>query len=237
MPTSRPPPCLITRSQPGASRTAEAVARQGWRPLVVPVAQVVALPPDPGPLVQGQAARAVLLTSAHAARLAPRELHSRTVLAVGAATAAAARAAGFIRVRSAEGDAAALAHMARTDPDITDGAIWVRGEQVAADLVALLAKDLIPVWPLIVYGMHPPDDLANQLAAAQAQGPGTILIHSPAGARAVIRAAPDGWQGWCAVALSPAAAAPLAAVADLPITCAASPDETALLAALGRPRP
>lgn len=227
------PACLITRSQPGASRTAAAVAQLGWRPVVVPVAQVMPLPPDPGALVQGQAARAVLLTSAHAARLAPRELHGRTALAVGAATAAAARAAGFARVRSADGDAAALATLARSDPDLAAGAIWVRGEQVAADLVALLAPDLIPVWPLVVYAMQAPDDLAAQLAAAQAQGPGAVLIHSPAGARALAQASPDGWQGWRMVALSPAAAAPLHGLDGITTHCAASPDEPSLLTALG----
>lgn len=231
------PVCLITRSQPGASRTAAAVARLGWLPVVVPVAQVVPLPPDPGPLVQGQAARAVLLTSAHAARHAPRELHGRTALAVGAATAAAARTAGFARVRSADGDAAALATLARTDPDMAEGAIWVRGEQVAADLVALLAPDLIPVWPLVVYAMQAPDDLAAQLAAARAQGPGTVLVHSPAGARALVQASPGGWQGWRMVALSPAAAAPLRTLAGITIHCATSPDEPSLLNALGPATP
>lgn len=228
------PPCLITRSQPGASRTAAAVAKLGWHPVLVPVAEVVALPPDPGPLVQAQAARAVLLTSAHAARLAPRELHQRTALAVGGATAAAARAAGFVRVRSADGDAAALARLARTDPDMEEGAIWVRGEQVAVDLVALLAPDLIPVWPLVVYAMQPPADLGGQLAAAQQTGSGSVLVHSPGGARALVQAAPTGWDGWRMVALSPAAAAPLQAVQGIAIACADRPDEEALLAALGK---
>lgn len=228
------PACLITRSQPGADRTAAAVARLGWRPVVVPLAQVVALPPDPGPLVKGQAARAVLLTSAHAAHFAPRQLHGRTALAVGAGTAAAARAAGFARVRSADGDAAALATLARTDPDMASGAIWVRGEQVAADLVALLAPDLLPVWSLVVYRMQPADDLPARLLAARADGPGTVLIHSPAGARTLVQASPEGWDGWRMVALSPAAAAPLQALAGITVHCATSPEETSLLAALGK---
>ena len=75
----------------------------GWTPVLAPVLEIEALPPIPF-----QACGAVIVTSGNALP-AVLQFVERPLLAVGDATAARARAAGFRQVHSAGGDAAALA--------------------------------------------------------------------------------------------------------------------------------
>ncbi len=90
---------------PAAAATAAQVQARGFEPVVAPLLVVerrwVALPE----------ADAVLVTSGHAVE-GVAALRGRPLLAVGDATAALARAAGFACVTSAGGDAAALAALA-----------------------------------------------------------------------------------------------------------------------------
>lgn len=102
---------LITRPQPGAAETAARVAALGLRPVIAPLLQIrllrATLPP-PGRL------QAVLIASGNALAAVPADYRALTLLAVGEASAAHARAAGFARVLSADGDAQALAALAAT---------------------------------------------------------------------------------------------------------------------------
>ncbi len=83
-------------------------------PVVAPMLIIRALPAQKLP----ERIDAVLLTSRNGLLGLPAALHGLTVFAVGAATAAAARAQGFTDVRSAEGDGAALHALVRaTLPD------------------------------------------------------------------------------------------------------------------------
>lgn len=97
---------LITRPEPGASETAARVAAMGMTPVVAPVLEVQ--PIDVAERGLDRIA-ATLLTSRNAIASCPRLCHGRPAFAVGDATAAQARAAGFNAVRSASGNAAALA--------------------------------------------------------------------------------------------------------------------------------
>ncbi len=93
---------LITRPQPGAEATAARVRALGLVPLVAPVMRVRRFAP-----VLPHRVQAVLVTSGNALEgLAAWDV---PVFAVGDATAGKARAAGFGDVRSAAGDAVALA--------------------------------------------------------------------------------------------------------------------------------
>lgn len=100
---------LVTRPEPGASRTARRIEDQGFQPLLLPLTRTQALPVDALP---GDVA-AVAITSANAIRLAPREIVAALAAlpchAVGARTAQAARAAGFLSVDEGPGTAEALA--------------------------------------------------------------------------------------------------------------------------------
>lgn len=99
---------LVTRPEPGASVTAARLAAMGFVPIVLPLTRIVATAPEAvGPC------DAVVATSANALRHAPGSLlaalRDKRLYAVGAATAEAARQAGFRDIATAAGTAADLA--------------------------------------------------------------------------------------------------------------------------------
>ncbi|MGI8842005.1 MAG: uroporphyrinogen-III synthase, partial [Caulobacteraceae bacterium] len=98
----------ITRAPPGAEATAERVRALGFAPVVAPLLAVRAVGEGPIDLV-GVGALAFTSANAVAAFAARSPEGVVPVFAVGEATAAAARAAGFSAVVSADGDVAALA--------------------------------------------------------------------------------------------------------------------------------
>lgn len=107
----RLPRVLVTRPEPEAGATARRLAPAGFRPLVLPLSQIVPLPPVPLPLD----AASVAATSAAALRFAGADflapLGGKPLFAVGSRTAAMGRAAGFRQVRHAAADAEALARL------------------------------------------------------------------------------------------------------------------------------
>ena len=98
-------PLVILRPEPGASRTAEEARRLGLEPRIVPLFEIVALAwtaPDPRQF------DGMVITSANAIRLGGAglgRLKALPVHAVGEASAAAARAAGFAVDSTGTGDA------------------------------------------------------------------------------------------------------------------------------------
>jgi uroporphyrinogen-III synthase len=102
---------LVTRPEPGASRTARQLVEAGFQPILLPLSQTVGLEGGSGPVPADAAAVAV--TSANAIRHAPARLIAAVSAlpchAVGKRTADAARAAGFASVDEGPGDAGALA--------------------------------------------------------------------------------------------------------------------------------
>ncbi|MER8441403.1 uroporphyrinogen-III synthase [Mesorhizobium sp. M1312] len=102
---------LVTRPEPGASRTAQRLEDQGFEPILLPLTETVALPIDADGVAD--TAAAVAVTSANAVRYAPKEIIAALAglpcHAVGRRTAEAARAAGVLSVSEGPGDAEALA--------------------------------------------------------------------------------------------------------------------------------
>ncbi len=104
---------LVTRPIEDADRTSDALRAAGHGALIAPLFRIVRLPHEMPP-----SGDAIVATSANAIRQAdlapvPRD---RPVYAVGRATAAEARRAGFSDVRSAEGDAIDLAALLAAGP-------------------------------------------------------------------------------------------------------------------------
>jgi uroporphyrinogen-III synthase len=105
-------PLLITRPEPGASATAERARALGLTVILAPLFELQArawMPPAPDGF------DAVLITSANAIRMGGAALqtyHHLPLLAVGEATAAVAREAGFTNVTASEGDGLALIALA-----------------------------------------------------------------------------------------------------------------------------
>jgi uroporphyrinogen-III synthase len=199
----------------------------GFQPVVAPLLEVQALA---GPPLDLAGVRALAFTGANgvvafAARSSERAL---PVFAVGAATAAAARDAGFASVVSADGDVAALAlAVAR---GVSDGAVLHPGPaEPAGDLVGALAAFGVSARAVAVYETvaRPPDEATIALIPSFA----AVLLHSPRAARVlaahlVRRPAPD----LTALCLSDAVAAPLRAGDLAASRVAAAPTEADLLA-------
>jgi len=124
---------LITRPEPDAAETAAKVAALGFEPVVAPVLQIL-----PGPFMSLARFDAVLLTSRNAVPALRPELRGRRVLAVGSATAARAREAGFTDVLDADGDASDLAALAERACAPGSSLLVLHGQGQGGALVATL---------------------------------------------------------------------------------------------------
>ncbi|WP_292068994.1 uroporphyrinogen-III synthase [Brevundimonas sp. UBA7534] len=230
--TSRAPRVWITRAEPGAARTAARLLALGLEPLVRPLLAIEALAPD---LPDLDAFSALAFTSVNGVAafgaLTPRR--DRPVFAVGDATAQAARAVGFDRVDSADGDLAALGR--RIAASATGPVLAAVAETPAGDLAAAVrqAGGAVAVQAVAIYrarstGATPPDAFD------------AVLIHSPRAGRALADAGGAALAHAAIAAISPAAAAPLQALGLSPAV-APAPREDALLdvlqAALGKRDP
>jgi uroporphyrinogen-III synthase len=221
----------ITRAEPGASRTADKLRALGHEPVVAPLLEVHALP---GPVdLDGVAALA--FTSANGVRAFAERVpeagsgRSLPVFAVGDATAAAARKAGFREVASASGDLDALVALIGAHAGRIRGTLLAPGpREPAGDLPGALAAKGVAARALALYETRP---LSPPEAAGLADA---VLIHSPRAAErlAVVTADRPGPAAYC---ISAAAAAPLAGRPFARIEWAARPDEDSLLALLPPP--
>lgn len=215
----------VTRARPGADRTAERLATLGFTPVLAPLLAI--RPLDARPDLTG--VQALAFTSRNAVQVFAELLGDRAppVFAVGDATAASAREAGFHDVRSAGGDLHALAALIRAE-----GAglsiLHPCAAEPAGDLAALVG-DTARVTPLAVYEAVETDATAPEVWDA-------VLIHSPRAARALAaRLSAQDARGRIAVVISSAAATRLSVRGLAEIRIAAAPTEDALLAALGKP--
>ena len=210
---------LILRPQPGADQSARLARSFGLEPTVAPLFTVGPLAWEP---VEAAGFDAVMMTSANAARHGGPGLAPLTLLpcyAVGEATAAAAREAGFERVTAGDGDAEDL-----IDFCVDDG---------VCSLLHLCGREHRPVERpglrverRIVYAS---DAAAALPAAARAalEGGAVALLHSPRSAALfgeLVEA-----RGTVAIAAISAAAAEAAGDGWLAREAAPQPTDEALL--------
>jgi uroporphyrinogen-III synthase len=225
----------ITRSEPGASETALRVAALGFRPIVAPLLSVRPLEVDLAIADDD----ALAFTSVHAvARVAALTAHrAGPVFAVGDATAAAARAAGFSDVRSAGGDVDDLAALiVAAHPQ--GAVVHPAARETAGDLVGALAAAGVRARKAAVYETVAATVLPPPVEAALKAGAlAGALFHSPKAARAAAailhRKAPL-LAAVTAFGLSQACLDPLRATGFKALIEAAAPNDAALLDALAR---
>ncbi|ALL14918.1 uroporphyrinogen-III synthase [Caulobacter henricii] len=223
----------ITRARPGAEATAGRVEALGYAPLIDPLLEIRSL----APAVTLDGIAALAFTSVNGVEAFARLSPARTlpVFAVGEATAASARAAGFAPVSSADGDVAALAALiekVRPGPVLAVGAL-----EPAADLPALLARAGLQARALAVYAAI--DRLPAAPTLARLPDLKAVLLQSPRAARglaAILEQHPA--PTLRALCLSPAVAEPLAAATRSghlgSVALAPRPRESALLDLLAR---
>lgn len=207
----------ITRTRPGADQTAARLAALGIDSLIDPVLEVRALDFR----VETSGFDALAFTSPNgvavfAARCADRGL---PVFAVGEATAAALKQAGFNGVEAAEGD---LASLARLLAERRPGRVLALGPtEPAGDLAAMAAGGAVEVLPIYETTARRPGEAltTGELAA--------VMIHSAKAARAVAMAG-HRLRTLHVLALSEACAAPLRGLPVKSIAVAPFPDDASL---------
>jgi uroporphyrinogen-III synthase len=186
--------------------------------------------------------QAVLVTSANGARALA---HHRTTgpkpalaFAVGEASGAAARAAGFSRVVVADGDVTGLIAAVKTQLRPQDGPLlYASGRQTTGDIAGELGEAGFAVHRAVLYeavaASAMPQAVREAIEAGKADG---VLLYSPRTARI-----------WCRLAVAAGLAEKLAwlphyclsanvtlalgdeGCAAVPVVVASRPDETALL--------
>lgn len=226
----------ITRAEPGAAATAERVRQLGHRPLVAPLLEVrptAQAAPDLADV------GALAFTSANAARIfaSLTERRDLPVFAVGAATAKAAKAEGFPRVLSADGDVEALAAgIVGRAGELRGLVLHAAAAEPAGDLAGALAKAGVRSRTETIYETAPLKPDARELEAAFAAD--DVLLHSPRAARQLAVLARGGrGAGLRALCLSCAVARPLARAQLKGLACAPFPMEAALLNLIDRDGP
>ncbi len=153
----------------------------GHEPLIEPLLEIDYLE---APLPALEAFQALLFTSANGVRafadISPER--ALRVFAVGAATAQAARAAGFKLVLSADGDVEALAEGIGQRRGELRGAVLHPGAvDLAGDLAGALEKHRVEARRLTLYETLPVKleaEAAEQLVTSDA-----VLLHSPRAAQ------------------------------------------------------
>ena len=179
---------LITRPQAEAEALSQRLAEMGHKALIEPMLTIRTLPDA---VLELDAAAALLLTSANGVRaLAGRAVdRGMLVLAVGEATAAAARAAGFTNVAAAGGDVVALAALVRKRLRPEDGVlVHVAGSAVAGDLAGDLGTAGYRVRRAVLYRAETSERLSEAcrtaLSSDEIDG---VLFFSPRSAATFVK--------------------------------------------------
>ncbi|WP_288408733.1 uroporphyrinogen-III synthase [uncultured Sphingomonas sp.] len=217
-------PLAVLRPEPGNAATARAIEALGHSALRLPLFRIVPLLWDGPP---ADAHDALILTSANAVRQAGAALQAYATLpvhAVGAATAAAARAAGLRVVATGDADGQALLDAARR-AGVRHALLLTARERAVADhpvlgaIRAVYASEAIEGVDVTL--LHGSVALVHSQRAARrlamlAVDRGVIAV--AAIAPAVADALGDGWRA-IAVAERPDDAATIAAALPLSDAC------------------
>ena len=226
---------LITRPEPDATRSAQALRARGHEALVAPLLAMQTIETD----IAGSY-NAVLMTSANAARALsahPRagKFTQLPAFTVGARSAGAARAAGFSEVVSANGALADLVTLvAARFAGSSARLLYLAGEERAGDLGGELAVYGIAVETVAIYRTVAAGRLSAELVQALSNGRLDGALHySRRSVTTLLRLAePNVLNALLNLAhycLSREVAAPLRAAGAVRISVASRPDEAALI--------
>jgi uroporphyrinogen-III synthase len=226
------PGVWITRAEPGASATAERVRSLGLTPIVAPLLSFHPIEATLGIRADEALAFTSINGVARAAGLIERR--DMPVFAVGDATAAAARAAGFSDVASASGDVQALADLIVRAAPIA--VLHPCALETAGDLVGALLGANVTARKLPVYETVDAADLPAQVETAlRRRALSVVLIHSPKAARiatALLGGYQEAIRAVSGIGLATACVAPLRALPFETLVAASAPTEDALMQAL-----
>lgn len=241
---------LVTRPLPDGETTAADLRARGLEAVICPMLRFEPFGfADEAESPYG----GIVVTSANAVRaveqqLANSPLRKLPLFAVGDRTAAVARAAGFAKVFSADGDAANLRDLVVESAKAKklkkkSPLLYLAGEEVSRDLAGELREQGFEVVTHIAYRMVPAKSLPGEVVDGFAAGRIEAVLHySRRSARAFVEAIRAGGVEVTALALPQCCLS--AAVAEIvreagatQVTVAARPDENALFEALKRALP
>jgi uroporphyrinogen-III synthase len=226
---------LVTRPEPGATRTAQHLRALGHTPLVLPLTEIISMPVDSaaGPF------DAVAITSANALRRAPEPvlapLLNLPCFVVGEATAQAARLMGFKHVISGDGDGVSLAHRITVSTHADARILYLTGRVRSPEFEQIARQTGRKILPLTVYDTVLMDYTIEYLSGFFQNEPiEATLLYSRKGAEAFKKIMEceefsylfEKTEFFC---LSPNIAKALSVNESPIIRIAAKPDETALL--------
>ena len=224
-------PVLLTRPLEQSQAIASALEVYGIASLIWPLTRIV---PTVNRLDVPEGTDGLLFTSANGVRafVALSARRDLPALAVGAATAEAARSAGFADVRSAEGDVAALAKIARASG--LGRFLHPCGAEIAGDLAGALGSAGIAVEQAVIYRAEEtgpaPAPVADALTARRVAA---VTAWSPRAAQILARRLEDFDLARTAlVAISPAAASPLTDSGFAATRIAETPSREGMLGAI-----
>jgi uroporphyrinogen-III synthase len=229
---------LVTRPEEDARRTAAELKARGHEAVV---SQLLDIRNYDGPEVDLGGVQAILATSANGIRALARRTKSRDVpvFCVGPQTADVARSLGFEFVKSADGDAAALALAVVGWANPKAGVLYHPiGAQVKGDLARRLIDHGFKVRRDVLYEAAPVRQLSSQAIAALRAGEiGAVLLYSPRSAKCLVEAMREaGLEEDCdrleALCISDATAERLAGVRFRAVRIASAPNQTAMLGLL-----
>jgi uroporphyrinogen-III synthase len=144
---------IITRPVEDAGPLSDGIKARGHEPVLAPLSHIRYLAPEPPPSWPA----ATIFTSKNAIRALEgvawaRSLHRLPAYCVGAATAEAARQAGFVHVVAGGGTGAQLAeHIVYMQRPENGPLLYLTGEDLAFDMQQALGARGLTVWRRIVY--------------------------------------------------------------------------------------
>ncbi|MEQ1707860.1 MAG: uroporphyrinogen-III synthase [Terricaulis sp.] len=219
----------VTRAQPEADATAARLRAMVAEPVLAPLLHIAPRTFD----TNLAGVQALLFSSSNGVRAYGHASAARDIIAmsVGDATAAAARDAGFADVRSADGDVAALAALARATLNPGGGKlVHISGAHAAGDLAGALKGAGFEAERRVAYEAQAVTALPPALEAPI----DIVLFHSARAAETYIALGAPHAHRRITACLSPAIAEAAARVNWARLIVAPRPREEALLeAALG----
>jgi uroporphyrinogen-III synthase len=230
---------LVTRPLEDSLETAARLQALGHDSVIAPLLEIRYRDGDQIPL---DGVQAILATSANGIRALIRRTERRdvAVFAVGRQSAAEAEAAGFANVRNAEGGSAALAAATAEWVDPNAGALLhVSGTDVAGDLAGALEAKGFTVRRETLYEAVAAEGLPGAAQSALRAGKlDAALLFSARSAKAfadgiVAAGLKQACKSLTVIAISEAAAAPLAALTFRDVRIPARPNQDAMLALIG----
>jgi uroporphyrinogen-III synthase len=229
---------LVTRPKDDAEETAARLRARGHTTLIAPLIEIRFVD---GPEILLEGVQAILATSSNGVQALARRTSRRDVplFAVGAQTSRVARDAGFFTMKSADGDARALAVavMGWAKPN-AGTLLHAAGAETKGDLAESLGAAGFKVRTEVLYDAVGANELPiDVLIALTAGNLDAVLLFSPRSAGifsdCVVKAgAADKCTALEALCISAAAADKLSALPFRAVHVAKRPDQKALLALL-----